>query len=216
MYDHLKINNMKRIFTTLILGTVLLFACQTASAQSLKDILGKVTENSTITDVVEKVTGINLSKGDIKGTWNYTGSAVKLESEDLVKSAAAGVAAGQVEKKLDEYLAKAGLRNGSFSFTFNEDNTFATTVKGKDFKGTYELSEDGTTLTLKYGKNISSKGITCTASIKSSTFELLFQADKLLELIGKLTSASSNTTLKTIGTLAGQYDGMKIGLELQK
>ncbi len=207
---------MKQIFTMILLGSAMLFAGQNASAQSLKDILGKVTENSTVTDIVEKVTGINLSKGDIKGTWNYTGSAVKLESEDLVKSAAAGVAATQVEKKLDDYLAKIGLKNGAFSFTFNEDNTFTTNVKGKDFKGTYELSEDGTTLTLKYGKNISSKGITATASIKSSTFELLFQADKLLELIGKLTAATGNATLKTIGTLAGQYDGMKIGLELQK
>ncbi len=207
---------MKRIFTTFLLGAALLLAGKNASAQSLKDLLGKVTDNSTVTDIVEQVTGINLSKGDIKGTWKYTGSAVKLESEDIVKSAAAGVAASQIEKKLDDYLAKAGLKNGSFSFTFNEDNTFATRVKGKDFKGTYELSEDGTTLTLKYGKNISSKGITCTASIKSSTFELLFQADKLLDLIIKLTSATSNTTLKTIGTLAGQYDGMKIGLELQK
>ncbi len=207
---------MKQLFTTLLIGTAFLFAGQNSSAQSLKDILGKVANNSTVTDIVEQVTGVNISKGDIKGTWKYTGSAVKLESEDLAKSAAAGIAATQVEKKVDEYLAKAGLAEGAFSFTFNEDNTFTTTVKGKSFNGTYILSEDGTTLTLKYGKTISSEGIKTTASIKSSTFELLFQADKLLDLLGKLTTATSNTTLKTIGTLAGQYDGMKIGLELQK
>ena len=45
-------------------------------------MLEKVTNNSTVNEIVEKVTGVNLSKGDIKGTWNYTGSAVKLESED--------------------------------------------------------------------------------------------------------------------------------------
>ncbi len=207
---------MKRIFTTALLTAAMILAGQNASAQSLKDILGKVTENSSVTDIVEKVTGINLSKGDIKGTWNYTGSAVKLESEDLVKSAAAGVAATQVEKKLNEYLAKVGLKEGAFTFTFNEDNTFNTTVKGKKFNGTYELSEDGTSITLKFGKTISSKGFTTNVSIKNSTFEILFEADRLLELIGKLTASSSNTTLKTIGTLAGQYDGMKIGLELQK
>jgi hypothetical protein len=44
----------------------------------------------------------------------------------------------------------------------------------------------------------------------------LFKADKLLDLIGKLTANTNNTTLKTIGSLAGQYDGLKIGLELQK
>ncbi len=207
---------MRTIFKSIIIVAALCFASNTASAQKLKDILGKVANNSTVTDIVEQVTGVNLSKGDIKGTWNYTGSAVKLESEDLVKSAAAGVAATQVEKKLDEYLAKAGLKSGTFSFTFNEDNTFYTTVKGKNFNGTYTLAEDGKTLNLKYGKTLGSTGITATAQINASTFELLFKADKLLDLIGKLTSATSNSTLKTIGSLAGQYDGMKIGLELQK
>lgn len=207
---------MRTIFKSIIIVAALCFASNTASAQKLKDILGQVANNSTVTEIVEQVTGVNLSKGDIKGTWNYTGSAVKLESEDLVKSAAAGVAATQVEKKLDEYLSKAGLKSGTFSFTFNEDNTFYTTVKGKNFNGTYTLAEDGKTLNLKYGKTLGSTGITATAQINASTFELLFKADKLLDLIGKLTSATSNSTLKTIGSLAGQYDGMKIGLELQK
>lgn len=207
---------MKTILNSIIIASALFLAGNIASAQSLKDILGKAANNSTVSDIVEKVTGVNLSKGDIKGTWNYTGSAVKLESEDIMKTAAAGVAATQIEKKLDEYLEKAGLKTGTFSFTFNEDNTFFTTVKGKNFNGTYTLSEDGKTLNLKYGKSLNSTGIVATAQINSSTFELLFKADKLLDLIGKLTAASSNTTLKTLGTLAGQYDGMKIGLELQK
>ena len=207
---------MKTIFKTIIIASALCLAGNAASAQTLKDILGKAANSSAVSDIVEKVTGIDISKGDIKGTWNYTGSAVKLESTDLIKSAAAGVAATQVEKKLDEYLSKAGLKTGTFSFTFNEDNTFYTTVKGKNFNGTYTLSEDGNTINLKYGKSLGSTGITATASINSSTFELLFKADKLLELIGKLTASTSNTTLKTIGTLAGQYEGMKIGLELQK
>lgn len=207
---------MKQIFKTLLIGAVICFAGQTASAQTLKDILGKVKNNSTVTDIVEKVTGINISKGDIKGTWNYTGSAVKLESEDLVKSAAAGVAATQVEKKMDEYLAKAGLKGGAFSFTFNEDNTFTTTVKGKTFNGTYTFSEEDAVINLKYGKSLKSTGVTATAQLNGTTLELLFKADKLLDLIGKLTAASNNATLKTISTLAGQYDGMKIGLEMQK
>lgn len=207
---------MRTIFRSIIIASVLCLAGNTVSAQTLKDILGKVANNSTVNEIVEKVTGVNLSKGDIKGTWNYTGSAVKLESEDILKTAAAGAAATQIEKKLDEYLAKAGLKTGTFSFTFNEDNTFATTVKGKSFNGTYTLSEDGTTINLKYGKSLGSTGITATAQINASTFELLFKADKLLDLIGKLTENTNNTTLKTIGSLAGQYDGLKIGLELQK
>ena len=207
---------MKAVIKSLFIVVAICLTADIASAQSLKDILGKAADNSTLNDIIEKATGINLSKGDIKGTWNYTGSAVRLESDDLLKSAASGVAASQIEKKLDEYLAKAGLKTDTFSFTFNEDNTFATTVKGKSFDGTYTLSEDGKTINLKYGKSLGSTGITATASITDSTFELLFKADKLLDLIGKFTSNTNNSTLKTIGTIAGQYDGLKIGLELQK
>ena len=161
---------MRTIFKSIIIASVLCLAGNTVSAQTLKDILGKVANNSTVNEIVEKVTGVNLSKGDIKGTWNYTGSAVKLESEDILKTAAAGAAATQIEKKLDEYLAKAGLKTGTFSFTFNEDNTFATTVKGKSFNGTYTLSEDGTTINLKYGKSLGAVWPTRSAPFSWSTW----------------------------------------------
>lgn len=207
---------MKLILKSIIIIAAICFAGNIASAQTLNDILGKVVNNSTVSDIVEKVTGVDLLKGDINGTWNYAGSAVKLESEDLVKSATAGIAATQIEKKLDEFLVKTGLEAGTFSFTFKEDNTFYTTFKEKDFNGTYTLSEDGKTINLKYGKSLSSTGITATAQINAETFELLFKADKFLDLIQKLTDNTTNATLKTLGTLAGQYDGMKIGIELKK
>ena len=71
-------------------------------------------------------------------------------------------------------------------------------------------------MTLTYGKILNSHAINANVNIGSSSIELLFKADKLLELIGKLTSTTNNATLKTIGSLAGQYDGMKVGLEMSK
>ena len=193
----------------------LCLAGQTASAQSLTDLLKKVTDNETVRTVVEGVTGTALPV-DVKGTWTYSGTAVKFESEDILKSTAATLAASQVEEKLDQYVAKAGIKEGTFSFTFNEDNTFTATVKGKAFNGTYTLSDDYKTISLQFGKAIGLKPFTAAISATSSQLDLLFQADKLLELLGKLTSSSSNSTLKTIGTVVNQYDGMKLGLELKK
>ena len=193
----------------------LCLAGQTASAQSLTDLLKKVTDNETVRTVVEGVTGTTLPV-DVKGTWTYSGTAVKFESEDILKSTAATLAASQVEEKLDQYVAKAGIKEGTFSFTFNEDNTFTATVKGKTFNGTYTLSDDYKTISLQFGKTIGLKPFTAAISATSSQLDLLFQADKLLELLGKLTSSSSNSTLKTVGTLVNQYDGMKLGLELKK
>ena len=206
---------MKRTISIILMAGAFCLAGQTASAQSLGDILKKVTGNETVKNVVETVTGTTLPV-DVKGTWTYSGTAVKFESEDLLKSTAASLAASQVEDKLDSYVAKVGIKAGTFSFTFNEDKTFSATVKGKSFNGTYTVSEDYKTMSLQFGKTIGLKPFTATISATSGQLDLLFQADKLLELLGKLTSTSSNSTLKTIGSLVNQYDGMMLGLELKK
>lgn len=207
---------MNRTICTLVISALSFALCGTSEAQSLKDILNKVSSSEKVSDIVESITGMVISPKDITGTWNYSGSAVKLESSDMIKSAAASVASTQVEKKMDEYLQKIGVKEGMFGFTFNEDKTFCTNFKDKSFNGTYTISEDGKTLTLTYGKLLNSHAINANVNIMTDSIELLFKADKILELIGKLSSTSSNATLKTISSLAGQYDGMKVGMEMNR
>ena len=170
---------MKRIINTILIAGAFCLAGQTASAQSLTDLLKKVTDNDVVKNVVENVTGTTLPV-DVKGTWTYSGTAVKLESDDILKSTAASLAASQVEDKLDQYVAKVGIKAGTFSFTFKEDNTFTATVKGKSFNGTYTLSEDYKTISLQFGKTFGLKPFTAAVSATSSQLDLLFQADKLL------------------------------------
>ena len=199
---------------TILAAAAICLIGQAASAQSLTDLLKKVTSNETVKTVVETVTGTNLPV-DVKGTWTYSGTAVKFESDDILKSTAASLAATQVEKKLDEYVAKVGIKAGTFSFTFNEDKSFTATVKGKTFNGKYTVSDDYKTISLQFSKLVAFKPFTAHISATSTQLDLLFEADKLLELLGKLTATSSNSTLKTIGTVVNQYDGMMLGLGLQ-
>ncbi|MBQ8422121.1 MAG: DUF4923 family protein [Bacteroidales bacterium] len=208
---------MKNIFKTLLFAGALCIAGQTASAQSLKDLLNKVKGSSAVQEVVETVTGVSL-QADIKGTWNYSGIAVKLESENLLKSTAANLAASQIEEKLDGYASKIGLKSGTFGFTFSEDGTFSTTFKGKSISGTYALDEASKTLTLTYGKSSVMKGFSmkATANVTSSQLDLMFNADKLLSFIEKLSSTTDNSTLSSIAAIAEQYDGMLLGFELSK
>lgn len=208
---------MNRIVKIAMASVLMFLACGICDAQSLKDLLKKATGSSVVQEVVESVTGISL-QADIKGNWDYSGVAVKLVSEDLLKSAAAGVAAGQVEEKLDAYVQKIGIRPGMFGFSFSEDNTFKTVFKGKTIPGTYTLDEEAKTLTMTYGKSGVMKGFTMTATVNitSSQLDLMFNADKLLDFIVKVSSTSKNSTLSTISAIAEQYDGMKLGFQLLK
>jgi hypothetical protein len=51
---------MRTVFRSIIIASVLCFAGNTVSAQTLKDMLGKVTNNSTVNEIVEKVTGMKI------------------------------------------------------------------------------------------------------------------------------------------------------------
>ena len=206
---------MKRTVKTIIAAAIMCLIGHSAYAQSITEMIQKATSTDFAKKIIETATGTTLPV-DVKGTWTYSGTAVKFESDDLLKSTAASLAATKVEEKLDSYVAKVGIKAGTFSFTFKEDNTFAATVKGKSFNGTYTLSEDYKTISLQFGKSIALKPFTAAISATSSQIDLLFEADRLLELLGKLTSSSSNSTLNTIGSLVNQYDGLQLGLELKK
>lgn len=71
---------------------------------------------------------------------------------------------------------------------------------------------------LRYGKIGKSKLTTMTAHVVVTNNELalLFDADKLLDFLTKLSAVSKNTTLQALNKLASQYDGMKMGFELKK
>ena len=176
-------------------------------AQSLKDLLNK--EN--IEKVVNAVTDNNHV--NMTGTWNYTGTALEFESDNLLQKAGGSLASATVEKKLDEQLEKIGIKPGQLSFTFNADSTFTVSVGSKPLKGTYSYDASTQKANLKLAKIV---GLNAKVNCTSSQLNLLFNADKLLQLLTSLSSKSNNNTLKSIGSLAESYDGMLVGLGMEK
>ena len=149
----------------------------------------------------------------MEGTWIFTGSAVEFESDYLLQKAGGTVAATALEQKLNEQLERIGIKNGQLSFTFNADSTFQTTLGKKDFAGTYSYDSSTKEVALKFTRLLNLKAkLNCT----SAQMDLLFNADKLLNLITMLTSKSNNATLQAINSLTENYDGMRLGLALEK
>ncbi len=75
-----------------------------SQAQSLKDLLNK--EN--IEKAVNAITG--KSTASMEGTWTYAGSAIEFESDNLLQKAGGAVAANAAENKLNEQLARVGIK----------------------------------------------------------------------------------------------------------
>ena len=183
--------------------------------QSLKDLINKETIRDIAGSVVEQ---LDVLPKNIEGTWEYAGTAVKFTGDNILTTAASQIASGQIETRLDEYLQIVGIREGAFSYTFNADSTFTTSFNKMDFPGRYTFSEEANTIELDYGKNEKLRGITLKTqvSVSLTSMELLFNADKLLDFINKISSSAGNSKLSMLNALTSQYDGLKIGFELTR
>ena len=194
----------KNIFSMATLA--ILFSVSThCNAQALNNLLGGVEK------IVNNATG--KSNVDLKGSWSYTGSAVEFETENLLMKAGGSVAASATEAKMDAQLKKMGIQPGQMSFTFNADSTFNTKVGTKTYTGTYSYNKSQKKVTLTFLKIFE---FGAKVNYSSNNMDLIFDSNKLLKLLVFLGSKSSNTSIKTVSSLASSYDGMMLGFSLKK
>lgn len=195
----------KSVFWQLFVAMLLLGS--NSQAQSLKDLFNK----DNVENIVNTITGKNTAS--MVGTWSFSGSAIEFESDNLLQAAGGTVAATAAESKLNEQLNKFGITEGKLAFTFNADSTFNARLDTRNMGGTYSYDKSTGKVNLKFAKLV---GINAKVNCTSSNMDLLFNSDKLLDLITFLSSKSSNTTLQTISSLAESYDGMMLGFALKK
>ncbi|MFI3283053.1 MAG: DUF4923 family protein [Rikenellaceae bacterium] len=222
---------MRKTITTL---SAALMICGSAGAFSLSDISSSAASSavstvtsaissSTVSDVVSTVASALLgdaaiTTSSITGTWTYDSPAVILQSDNSITEAAGTLATSTIESKLGSTFSTLGMSAGTFSFTFNSDNSFSCTVKSRTLSGTYAIDGDETlTLTFSAFGAINLGSISTIAYISGSNLSLLFEADKLLDIVSALTSVSeSSTTLSTVNSLLSNYNGVRVGFEMTK
>lgn len=216
---------MKKKLLNVLVVTVLLACTNAVQAQGLGDILknaastlssgGSSTTQTVVGSLLDGLIGTaKVTPATLAGTWDYEKPAVAFESSNLLKKAGASVMASTIETKLQSYLTKIGFTAGSTRFTFTEDGSFTMNLKGKNITGTYTV--DGATLTLQRKGLIAAKPITANVKVSGSEMQVTFKADKLLNFVTDFASASSISTLQTIGKLANGVDGMQIGFKFNK
>lgn len=214
---------MKRLIITLALVTLGFTSAQAQLLGGLKNLFKDAAED--IVEKVEEETGSSelaaglgallgeiLPEAEVPGTWQYVDVAVEFVSDDALSQAGGSVAAETVEEKIAPMLTKIGIKPGAFSFTFNEDGTATTTLGKKTISGTWKYDKEQEVVTL----GLNEKEYQMRMTVGAENINILFKADKLLELIKTLSSKSSNTTITAISAVTKAYSGMNLGFECER
>lgn len=170
--------------------------------------------SSIINGILNNVIGSGtFSKQDLCAhTWKYSKPGCAFTSENLLAQAGGEIAANKVEEKLGEYYSKFGFSGSNTYFTFKTDGTFAAKIDGKPWQGNYTFDEKTHAIQMK-GLILSMSGY---ATKTANGISLLFDQKKLLNLIKTIGSLKGNSTLSALGTIANNYDGMRVGFEMTK
>ena len=170
--------------------------------------------SSIINGILNNVIGSGtFSKQDLCAhTWKYSKPGCAFTSENLLAQAGGEIAANKVEEKLGEYYSKFGFSGSNTYFTFKTDGTFAAKIDGKSWQGNYTFDEKTHAIQMK-GLLLSMSGY---ATKTTNGISLLFDQTKLLNLIKTMGALKGSSTLSAIGTIANNYDGMRVGFEMTK
>ena len=170
--------------------------------------------SSIINGILNNVIGSGtFSKQDLCAhTWKYSKPGCAFTSENLLAKAGGEIAANKVEEKLGEYYSKFGFSGSNTYFTFKTDGTFAAKIDGKSWQGNYTFDEKTYAIQMK-GLLLSMSGY---ATKTTNGISLLFDQKKLLNLIKTMGALKGSSTLSAIGTIANNYDGMRVGFEMSK
>lgn len=195
---------MKKI---LLVCGLLLLGVQFTNAQSFGDFFNKKNLGKVAASV-----GVDMPF-NIVGSWQYTGIAIEMESDDVLKRTAASVAAIAAEEKLNAQLSRFGIDFESLVFTFENDGKLQIGVAGRQIPVSYSLSSDQKVLTMVLYRNMK---VEADVQNNLESLSLLFEADKMLEVAKFISKKVNHKTIKGIADMAKSYDGMKVGFQLEK
>lgn len=172
----------------------------TAGTNAIDAILGLVLGNS------------GLTEQSIVGTWKYSNPGCAFTSENLLAKAGGEVAAQKIEKDLQSYYNKVGIKSSNTYITLNSDKTFAAMIDGKSFNGNYVLDAKNGRITL----NSLLMSVPCYVQMSGSTMSFLFESKKLLQMFQTVAMLSNSTSLQTIGNMSTNFDGVRLGFDMRK
>lgn len=201
----------------LFIAVALLF-CASAQAQGLGDLLKGLGNGSgigsTIGNALQGIfTKTDLSLADIVGQYESTGPAVAFKGEGFLKQAGGIAGAAALESKLQPYFQKYGMVG--MPVVIDSVGNFTMTIKRIKLMGDVVRNDgDGTfTFNVKIaGKKIGQ--FTTYIQKSGNDLDLMFDANKLKELISMVGKFTGSKLTSTVSKLLDSYDGACMGFKL--
>lgn len=198
----------KLLSVTAILLAMMLGGC--ASKKVLSDagaVLGGVVEGV--------LTRKDVKVSDMVGQWNVEGSAVTFQSESFLKRAGGVATAAAVEQKLNPYFKQYGLTGATMQI--NANGNFKLGLKYVTLDGVIAKNTDGTfTLTFLAFGAIPVAEMPAYVQCPPGKLEILFEATKLKDLMSVVARFSGMQMAGTIATILDSYEGMCVGLSMDR
>ena len=204
---------MRKIVTTITAFALFVTAGVVVTSCGAGTLLQTVGSGGTLANAFTSVIGLDkLSKQGLVGSWHYNGPGCAFTSENLLAKAGGEVAATKIEQELTPYFEKTGLSAQNTYVTFNEDGSFAASVAGKTFSGTWTFEEQTAKVTMK----TLLLNINCYAKREYGGIALLFESKKLLNVLQIMAAMSGDATVQKVGELSENYDGIRLGFDMKK
>lgn len=208
----------KNYFLAATLSAALMLSSCFGSSSSTGNLLSG-TNNGTTTSVLTSagtsvlgtllttLLGNKTTKNSIVGTWTYAAPKVAFESENILAKIGSSVASNKIESTLGNQLKKIGFQPGKTTLTFANDGTCKMTRNGKTLNGTYSYDTGSGKMTIQGALGMAS--ISLYVSVVGNEMYMLFDADKILNIMTTLSSSTKATGM--FGNLLGNYSGLKLG-----
>ncbi|MDE6093990.1 MAG: DUF4923 family protein [Muribaculaceae bacterium] len=203
---------MKQLILLFAIISAIIITPNTASAQSVSDILSK------LGTVANNVLGSGkVTIADLEGNWTYVEPAVEFKSDNLLKKAGGSVASTTIVDKLRPYYSTVGLDN--MTLAVDSAATFKMALKKISFSGEIVRGENDGEFVFKFkaiGK-ISAGSLNAYIS-KTATgqIKITFDVSKLISLVNTIASVTGNSSMKSVSSILNSYDGLTAGFVLKK
>ena len=178
----------------------------------LGNIFNGIANKNTVNSLIEFVIGKStVTSQELAAQWKYYEPGCAFTSEKLLAEAGGAVAAGQIKEKLAPIYSKVGISATNTTFVF-DGSKFQARIGNIPLSGTYVYNQSDGSIKL----NATLISLTGYVTRTTKGIAITFESKKLLTVLQTASSITGNTTIKTIGDIANQYDGIRVGFNVEK